>query len=238
MPINLQPNQSIIIGKQGNQLIKITDPTVSRRHCMLTCVGNGDFILEDIGSSNGTFVNGLPVTSTNKARVKLSSTLTMGNFKTTVGELLGIKVAPGPPVPGPFLQKSEVTVHIAHLQQIYEQYRAELDNITKRRARMQIKRMFPMAFMGLIPGLTGFLTEDLNWVKGVATAACLGVSMCILMMMPSQSDNLVDEQSDLNKDFQIKYSCPHCKNFLGMAKPYEVILNVGHCPYCKSKFIH
>ena len=47
----------VIVGKQGNQRIPITDQYVSRKHCKLTSNGDGSYTIENL-SQNGTFVNG------------------------------------------------------------------------------------------------------------------------------------------------------------------------------------
>lgn len=42
--------------------IKIPDQLVSRKHCSLTWTESGQWLLEDLGSTNGTFVEGAPLT--------------------------------------------------------------------------------------------------------------------------------------------------------------------------------
>ena len=48
------------IGRNSTNLIVIEHPTVSGRHCQITHAGKR-YTLTDLGSTNGTFVNGEPV---------------------------------------------------------------------------------------------------------------------------------------------------------------------------------
>ena len=50
----------MIIGRDASNWICITDPSSSRKHCLLTRNGN-EFLLKDLESRNGTFVNGIPI---------------------------------------------------------------------------------------------------------------------------------------------------------------------------------
>ena len=53
---------SYTIGREAGTEIVIEDPQISRRHATLTRQGN-TYLLEDIGSTNGTYVNGRRVTA-------------------------------------------------------------------------------------------------------------------------------------------------------------------------------
>jgi hypothetical protein len=50
----------VTIGREAGNDIVVEDPAVGRAHAAITAVGN-DYILEDVGSINGTVVNGAPV---------------------------------------------------------------------------------------------------------------------------------------------------------------------------------
>jgi predicted component of type VI protein secretion system len=48
----------LTLGRDPNNVIVINDPQISRQHARITHQG-GRMVLEDIGSTNGTFVNGM-----------------------------------------------------------------------------------------------------------------------------------------------------------------------------------
>ena len=54
------PQGELSIGREGSNLLPISDPALSRRHCAI--VGNGEkFTIRDLGSRNGTLINGVTV---------------------------------------------------------------------------------------------------------------------------------------------------------------------------------
>jgi hypothetical protein len=66
-----------LIGRSPESTVQLSDTGVSRRHAELTEVG-GDWWLADLGSTNGTLVNGRPVTRTDLRdgdRIELGSTV-------------------------------------------------------------------------------------------------------------------------------------------------------------------
>lgn len=48
--------KTIILGKEGNQPFKIKNEDVSRRHAQITIDDNNEWVLEDLQSTNGTFI--------------------------------------------------------------------------------------------------------------------------------------------------------------------------------------
>ncbi len=67
--------RSWIIGSGDDCDLVVARPTVSGRHCRLTETATGYFV-EDLGSSNGTYVNGVRITLS--TRVSASDTITLG----------------------------------------------------------------------------------------------------------------------------------------------------------------
>ncbi len=68
-------SEEFIIGREGD--LQISEPTVSRKHLKVR-IANGQFFVEDLGSANGTFVNGKKIDS--EIEIKVGDTIQLGNF--------------------------------------------------------------------------------------------------------------------------------------------------------------
>jgi transcriptional regulator with GAF, ATPase, and Fis domain len=69
------PNGEIHIGRDPANLLSISDPSLSRRHCALTWDGDG-YKIRDLVSRNGTLVNGVPV---KEARLRHGDQIAVGD---------------------------------------------------------------------------------------------------------------------------------------------------------------
>jgi len=80
------PDAPVLIGRDSRQL-PITDNTVSRQHAELL-PENGNWILRDMGSSNGSYVNGIRVN--NRFPVKLGDQIRVGRTLMVFGAQPGV----------------------------------------------------------------------------------------------------------------------------------------------------
>ena len=90
----LREGPPLVVGRAPNSDIPIFDPTISRRHAEIDC-GAG-FAIRDLGSSNGTYVNGERVT---ERALTPGDVLTFGKVSFRVMEAPEVPAPPPRPVP-------------------------------------------------------------------------------------------------------------------------------------------
>jgi transcriptional regulator of acetoin/glycerol metabolism len=99
--LDFGPGEERIIGRDGGCALPLAGPDTSRRHARLYREESG-FLLEDLGSHNGTFVNGR---RTDSARLALGDVVRFGGFVALITDCLGLpnEIAPGL-LAGPLLE--------------------------------------------------------------------------------------------------------------------------------------
>src|SRR4051794_30076495 len=84
------PDAPALIGRESRQL-PLSDNTVSRRHAELMPGQDGNWILKDLGSSNGTYINGARVINT--YALKLGDQIRVGKSLLVFGAQPGVSRA-------------------------------------------------------------------------------------------------------------------------------------------------
>jgi adenylate cyclase len=97
--IDLQLGRTLVVGRAVTSDIPIYDPTISRRHAEIALTGNGVRV-KDLGSSNGTFLNGAKIT---EAEAGANDVVTFGKVAFRVKEVSAAaarpQVVPAPQTP-------------------------------------------------------------------------------------------------------------------------------------------
>lgn len=229
----------IIVGKKGNQKVAITDSRVSRNHCKLTEQADGKFILEDLNSTNGTFVNGNSVLKTIVSR---DTIIQLGpELKIKVADLVGSQVT-GQPQNQPQKQPNQpkepevdYTAAFNRLQYVYERYSNDKIALLKDARKKNQMRSLPMfavgivsLFLTIVPGLAPFRMYIVLIATGLAgwgAKVAFGTDV-----------EFPEKMEALTKQFKIDYVCPKCGNFLGDI-PFENLRNRKTCGICKCNWV-
>ena len=75
------------IGRTAGNALRIDDESVSRLHCSLALRGNGEIVVADLGSANGTSVNRQPLGSTDARQLGVGDVITVGDVDLTVAAI-------------------------------------------------------------------------------------------------------------------------------------------------------
>jgi signal transduction histidine kinase len=86
------PDALALVGRESRQL-PLTDNTVSRRHCELFPTEDSGWVLKDLGSANGTWINGQRIERT--AILKLGDQIRVGRTILVFGAQPGVSRAAG-----------------------------------------------------------------------------------------------------------------------------------------------
>ncbi len=76
----------IYVGRDSNNAIALDDVLVSRRHAVIQKVKD-DYFVEDLGSTNGTFLNGERVPAGKYMRLKQQDVLLIGRTELSLSNL-------------------------------------------------------------------------------------------------------------------------------------------------------
>lgn len=90
----------IVIGRGADCNLRLSAPQVSRRHCFLRIGSDGAFV-SDLESSNGTFLNGIRLTSSKRYELENGAVLSVGPVKfiarveseVSAGEMLQVNIS-------------------------------------------------------------------------------------------------------------------------------------------------
>jgi pSer/pThr/pTyr-binding forkhead associated (FHA) protein/rubredoxin len=208
----------IRIGKAEDNDYVVNDPHVSRYHAQLTKYEEG-LVIEDLASTNGTFVNGAQIL---KKRIAMSDRIVLGkDFVLDVNQVLK--------------SNNDYSREFASLKEVYETYISSKVKIQSANTfRTRLFQALPFALPGIIGGIIS--------IAG-GSSVFLGVSLFVAVCAPTigiymgakQAAKAPQMLQNLANQFKIDYVCPKCGVFLGEI-PWESLENKKRCPACKAKW--
>lgn len=209
----------IKIGKADDNDFIVNDPHVSRHHACLMREDQGGWLLEDKGSTNGTFVNGSQIV---KKRITTSDTIMLGDsYILKIAEVLKFN--------------NDYSEEFTALKQVYDNYvQAKVKIQSSNQFKTRLFQSLPFALPGVIGVMIGFL--------GKGSPELFGLSLFITIFAPTVGIYLGAKQSaktpqllqDIANQFKIDYVCPKCGTFLGEI-PWESLRNRKQCPVSSCK---
>jgi pSer/pThr/pTyr-binding forkhead associated (FHA) protein len=79
--------EQVSIGRGAENVIRLDDPSVSKRHAKLIKTPRGCSI-EDLGSQNGTWIDGNPIELGRKVKIESSIPVSIGDALLSIGKPL------------------------------------------------------------------------------------------------------------------------------------------------------
>ena len=210
-----------IIGKQGNQKMPITEPTVSRKHCKITAIGDGTFTIENLSTTSFTKVDGKDII---KTKASLDSEIQLGPlFKAKLKDLIGF-------LAGKAVDKG---FSISHLQKVWEDFNSKNLDLSKKQQKLNLTRtglgIFTMCAMPTI-----FFLGPIGYAL-----TGIGVLGNIYSFVGLKNIESPEQRQKRQDEFDDAWVCPNpeCGRTLP-AKNYSMLKrNYQSCPYCKCKYI-
>ena len=212
----------IKIGKAKDNDFVIEDPQVSRYHAILVEETPGEMLLEDIDSTNGTYVNDNQII---RKRVSVGDKVAFGNCTLMIGDILK--------------SANDYSDDFARLKSVYEAYVKEKIRIqSSNQFKTRLFQSLPFAFLGVFGLVYSFLghANPVFFIFSFILAICaptLGI-----YFGARQAAKIPAQLQHLAGRFKTDYVCPKCGAFLGEI-PWESLYNKKQCPVssCRAKWV-
>ena len=217
--------RTITIGKASDNTIRIDKPDISSHHVRITQKDRNLFLVEDLESTNFTFVDGnriKKVTIGPDEELRLSKD-TVINLK-KIFQISDPATSSEEPITPNLSDYIDSFVKLEHVQDDIERKKEQL---IKRHKRKTILTRLGI-WLGIIVLVLPFRT-------------LLGTAFTIVVMIASTIAAIVvidvsapGEIKALNEKLQRDYVCPHCEKLLTLSWRYYA--ETGKCPHCRKSF--
>ena len=211
----------IRLGKATDNEVVADHPHVSRHHARLTRDQEGRLLLEDLGSTNGTFVNDAQVL---RKYVVPTDRVRLGDASEwLVSEILKYN--------------NDYSAEFELLKRVYEDYvDAKVKIQSANQFKTRLLQSLPFAIPGIVGVIVGFLGKgSMTWFS-VSLLITVCAPMIGIYLGAKQSARTPAQLQALANQFKIDYVCPTCGTFLGEV-PWESLRNRKQCPACKAKWV-
>jgi len=229
--------KTITLGRDSSNTKVYNKGDISSKHAKITLIGTNEYEVEDLDSTNGTYVNGYRI---KKAKISGNDQLRLSmDTIVDVPALFGAKL-PFPPMPKKNSPK-DFTNEFAQLKEIYDNYKAERAKITidyNRRTGLVRGVLTSVPMVAIMFIAMGMGQDGEQKIRN-----SLGMSMMLLMTLGSTlasyftSDNskMLAKLDELDENFGIRYVCPNpdCLHQLN-GQAWNILHSTGECPKCRA----
>ena len=213
----------ITIGRAEDNTFVINDSEVSRYHAVLTRDDTDEMVLQDLLTTNGTFVND------NRIVIK--------------------KVSPADKI----AFGTSYTIYLSEILHSFDDFSEDFfllkdvyDTYSKEKIRIQSKNQFKTRLFQTIPfaviGIFGILMTALGHGNNALFVISFVLAICAptlgIYLGARQAAKIPAMLQNLANKFKIDYVCPKCGAFLGEI-PWESLHNKKRCQVssCKANWV-
>ena len=214
----------IRIGKAEDNDYVADDTYVSRYHARLGHDENGNLFIEDLNSTNGTFVNDNQIV---RKKISSSDTVRLGRHY-----ILNVRDA--------VKFDNDYSEEFAYLKSVYDDYiKEKIRTQSSNQFKTRLFQSLPFAVIGVVGLVVAF-------VGSRRSSGIFLISLLLAICAPTigiyfgarQSAKIPGLLQNLANKFKIDYVCPKCGTFLGEV-PWESLANKKQCPVstCRAKWV-
>lgn len=198
------------VGRNPNNDLIISDGSISKYHAVLTELSENVRIIEDLDSTNGTFVNDFRI---RRSLVTPQDKVVLGRYLLDLSQIFKKKLQEQQ-----VLGKSDAnyTEEFAKLSAVYDQYRA---------GRLAVRNG-----SNLKKGVFGAV------ITVIGNVVFPGFGTIVGSIVRSTYADPEEKLAAISEEFRIAYVCPKCKRFLGDL-PYQTLANQRSCVTCKAIWV-
>ena len=220
---------SYSIGRLPGNALLLPNGRVSGQHACLIRCSDHVFILEDLGSKNGTFVNEVRIS---RKIISTNDHLRFADCEHTVGTLLALlPPTPTPPLPPtPTKEPLDFTTEFGQLQAVFEQYPKLRKNCRDREKMIRTGSVILSSVVGITAVLsTGGVGLPLIHVLSGAGLSMLVPTLCSSLLSTEEKLEVID------KEYRERYRCPNpaCRDPFG-TREWEALARQKICRHCKA----
>jgi len=212
----------IRIGKAEDNDYVADDVFVSRYHAKLERDVNGNLFIEDMNSTNGTFVNGNRVM---KKKITSTDQVKLGNqYVLNIPEALKFD--------------NDYCDEFAALKPIYNDYIKEKIRIqSSNQFKTRLFQSLPFAVLGVTGLVISFFGKGNTGILIISGILAICAPTIGIYLGARQSAKIPEQLQNLANKLKIDYVCPKCGTFLGEI-PWESLSNKKVCPIstCKANW--
>jgi hypothetical protein len=213
----------IRIGKAEDNDYVVDDEYVSRYHARLGKEENGNLFIEDLDSTNGTFVNDNRII---KKKISSSDTVRLGSqYVLKIADVLKFD--------------NDYSEEFAYLKSVYDDYiRKKIRIQSSNQFKTRLFQSLPFAVIGVAGLVIGFVGQRTHGILIISLALAICAPVVGIYFGARQSAKIPELLQHLANKFKIDYVCPKCGTFLGEV-PWESLVNKKQCPVsaCRAKWV-